>query len=583
MATTSTTSTSTQSRPLQPLSASLYVGDLAPDVTEQILFERFNSVGPVASIRVCRDAVTRRSLGYAYVNFSKYDDAERCLDTLNNVPLPERPCRIMWSQRDPSFRRSGVGNIFIKNLDPEIGHQQLYDTFSLFGNILSCKVVMDENNRSKGYGFIHFETKESADRAIAKLHGMMMGTKKVYVSKFIPNRERLKSKDSSWTNVYVKNIDPDLQNGDLEKLFDKFGPISSAHVMVNENGQSRGFGFVNFKNHEDAVRSVDYFSKGEVKNKLGKPLWAGRAQKKSEREAELKKRREQSRLEKASKYQGSNLYIKNIEDEVTEERLQKEFSPYGPISSIKIVLDENNVRKGFGFVCFESQEDALRAASELNGRILSGCNKPLYVAQHERKEVRLQKLATQHALRTKGLRPSDISTPGATGAYSVGQLYFTSPQYGSPMMYPQLVRGARWAQPPYPIPPFSIAPMQRKPRVAPTANQRGTRTNKPFAHPVSMENQQQVKQNDAEPPKELDATLAIGEKLHALISRKQPKLAGKITGMLLESLTEPNESGVNMFDEGVLALLQNENVLNERIEEAIAVLNSSKREGSAEN
>eukprot|EP00321_Phaeocystis_globosa_P012648 CAMPEP_0118843474 /NCGR_PEP_ID=MMETSP1162-20130426/82718_1 /TAXON_ID=33656 /ORGANISM="Phaeocystis Sp, Strain CCMP2710" /LENGTH=377 /DNA_ID=CAMNT_0006775569 /DNA_START=17 /DNA_END=1147 /DNA_ORIENTATION=+ len=365
--------------------ASLYVGDLHSEVTEALLFELFNAVGPVASIRVCRDSVSRRSLGYAYVNFHSVVDAERALETMNYTLIKNKPCRIMWCHRDPSLRKSGTGNVFIKSLDKSIDNKALYDTFSAFGNILSCKVATDDQGGSKGYGFVHYETQEAANLAVTKVNGMLLNGKKVFVGFFVPRKDRSGGSEAndSFTNVYVKNLAPDVEDEKLNELFKAHGPIKSAIVMKDGEGKSRGFGFVNFEEHEHAAQACEALNNTEVN---GKAMFVGRAQKKRDRERELRDKFEALKVERANKFTGVNLFVKNLDDNVDDEKLREAFTPFGTISSAKVMSDEKGTSKGFGFVCFDSQEEATKAVSEMNGHILA--NKPLYVALAQRKEER---------------------------------------------------------------------------------------------------------------------------------------------------------------------------------------------------
>ncbi|XP_030247957.1 polyadenylate-binding protein 4 [Sparus aurata] len=592
--------------------ASLYVGDLHPDITEAMLYEKFSPAGPVLSIRVCRDMITRRSLGYAYVNFSQPADAERALDTMNFDVVKGKPIRIMWSQRDPSLRKSGVGNVFIKNLDKSIDNKALYDTFSAFGNILSCKVVCDENG-SKGYAFVHFETQDAADRAIEKMNGMLLNDRKVFVGRFKSRKEReaeLGAKAKEFTNVYIKNFGDDMDDERLKELFDKYGKTLSVKVMTDPTGKSRGFGFVSYEKHEDANKAVEDMNGTDLN---GKTVFVGRAQKKMERQAELKRKFELLKQERISRYQGVNLYIKNLDDTIDDEKLRKEFSPFGSITSAKVMLEEGR-SKGFGFVCFSSPEEATKAVTEMNGRIVG--SKPLYVALAQRKEERKAHLTNQYMQRIAGMRAMPANAIINQFQPTSGYFMPAVPQaqnrttYYAPNQLAQMRPNPRWQQQGgrgqggfqgipnslrQPGPRANLRHMTpnsggQGPRASgqamaprPSMGVPGPRAMPPYKYATGVRNQnpqvvQPIALQQAQPAvhvqgqEPLTASMLaaappqeqkqmLGERLFPLIQSMHANLAGKITGMLLE-----------IDNSELLHMLESHESLRSKVEEAVAVL-----------
>lgn len=257
------------------------------------------------------------------------------MEALNFTSLSGKPIRVMFSQRDPSTRKSGYANIFIKNLDTTIDNKSLQDIFASFGPVLSCKVAADSNGQSKGYGFVQFENEESARKAIGQLNGMLINERKVYVGLFIRRQDRDRANGSpKFTNVYVKNFPETFNEEDLRKEFSEFGDTDSVIIMRDAHGISRGFGFVNFTQPSAAAAAVEKLN-GKIIN--DKVFYVGRAQKKADREADLKAKFEQERNGRLEKLKGANLYLKNLDDTVTDKILQELFGPFGKIISCKVM------------------------------------------------------------------------------------------------------------------------------------------------------------------------------------------------------------------------------------------------------
>ncbi|EDQ87268.1 uncharacterized protein MONBRDRAFT_33438 [Monosiga brevicollis MX1] len=518
-----------------PHSASLYVGDLSKDVIEAELYNFFNSFGAtVQSVRVCRDMVTQTSLGYGYVNFATPEDAAKVYEAANFEELKGQPVRIMFSERDPTKRRSGVGNIFIKNLSAEVDNKALYDTFRVFGTVLSCRVLYDQEGNSRGIAFVQYEDAEVAKQVIAQVNDKKILDKVVKVEAYKPRRQRMleaEETQKNFTNVFFKNVAADISDEDIMKEFENFGEIESK--VLKSHDQFGRYGFVAYKDTADAQKAVSELNDKPL-GADGTKLYVARAQRKSERMGRLRREFERRRTEMRAKYKDANLYIKNFSEDVTEDELRKMFEAYGTIVSVRVVKDRDGQSRQFGFVLFSSEEEATRAIQEMNGRMTAD-GKPLYVSRFRNKEERAQEVQRQRMMTAQNMQYQQWMTQQGGG-----------------------------------MPPMGFNPMQQMSMQAQMAGRSGPQHGMPPMQTPMMATPNNAQQPSAAAaaPAELSAAkdknsrnAVLGNPLFSLVQAQQPKHAPKITGMLLD---QP--------DEAVLEYLENPAALKAALDQAYKVL-----------
>ena len=135
-------------------------------------------------------------------------------------------------------------NLYVKNLAEDFGEEQMRELFLPFGTINRLVVMKDEAGQSKGFGFVSYESHESAAQAVEELNGKaVVGDREIYVSRAMKKSERnvflkrqfeVKRKERQQrfqgVNLYIKNLEEEIDDAQLREEFNKFGTITSAKV-----------------------------------------------------------------------------------------------------------------------------------------------------------------------------------------------------------------------------------------------------------------------------------------------------------------------------------------------------------------
>ena len=148
---------------------------------------------------------------HAFVTFSTGDDANRARTELNGVKITAKyatnkvakPVRLCKYETKPSqLEMDYRTNLLVKNLAKEVSAHGFFNMFRPFGDIRSCKLVVDYLGNSKGYGYVSFYRLDDSARATAALNDKDVLGKTLKVNLLEHGRRVEKRRN----NIYVKHI-----------------------------------------------------------------------------------------------------------------------------------------------------------------------------------------------------------------------------------------------------------------------------------------------------------------------------------------------------------------------------------------
>lgn len=305
----------------------LIVNYLPQTMTQEEIRSLFSSIGEVESCKLIRDKVTGQSLGYGFVNYHRTGDATKAIQTLNGLRLQNKTIKVSYAR--PSSEAIKGANLYVSGLPKHMAQPDLERLFSCSGNIITSRILCDNitgKGLSKGVGFIRFDQRVEAERAIQKLNGT------------IP--------EGATEPITVKFANNPSNNA-------KAIPPLAAYLAPQ--AARRAFG--------GALHPAGRFRYSPLAGELlaGSPIMPGAAAAAA------------AAAGNPSAINGSGwcIFVYNLAPETEENILWQLFGPFGAVQNVKVIRDlQTNKCKGFGFVTMTNYDECLVAIQSLNGYTL---------------------------------------------------------------------------------------------------------------------------------------------------------------------------------------------------------------------
>ncbi|KAK4780361.1 hypothetical protein SAY87_016467 [Trapa incisa] len=153
----------------------------------------------------------------------------------------------------PGFDTSTCRSVYVGNIHTQVTESLLQEVFASTGPVESCKLIRKEKS---SYGFIHYFDRRYAAMAILSLNGRHLFGQPIKVNWAYASAQR--EDTSSNFNIFVGDLSPEVTDAVLYACFSVYPSCSDARVMWDQTtGRSRGFGFVSFRNQQDAQSAIN--------------------------------------------------------------------------------------------------------------------------------------------------------------------------------------------------------------------------------------------------------------------------------------------------------------------------------------